>query len=129
MPQRFDSETLALLDTSSTVRIETVDRHARGGRPRSTIIWIVVDAGEVFVRSVRGRRGRWYRDLMVDPAATLRPHQGRWSPIAVTAEAADDSESIDRCSQALERSYGGDPALHLMLREDTLATTMRIRPA
>ena len=128
-PARFDAETLALLDAAPTIRIDTVDRHAPGGPSRSTIIWIVVDGEDVFVRSVRGGRGRWYRDLLADPEATLRPHKGRWSPVAVVAEPAGDAPSIERCSRALERSYAGDPALGLMLREDTLATTLRLVPA
>jgi hypothetical protein len=107
MSRRFDDATLSLLDAAPTVRIETVDRHAPGGPLRSTIIWIVVDGADVFARSVRGPRGRWFRDLLGDPRATLRPHKGGWSPIEVTAEAADDATSIERCSRALQRSSRG----------------------
>lgn len=128
MNRRFGADTLALLDTSSTVRIETVDRHAPSAPPRSTIVWIVVEDGDVFVRSVRGFRGRWYQDLLSDPRALLLPDHGRWDPIAVTAELADDAESIGRCSRAIERSYPGDPAVALMLRDDTLPTTVRLVP-
>jgi hypothetical protein len=84
----------------------------------------------VFVRSVRGDRGRWYRDLLEEPRAVLHG-RGRQPgpPLAVTAEPAADDVSIARCSAALERSYPADPALATMLEPATLPTTMRLRPA
>jgi hypothetical protein len=124
----FDAATLARLEAVQTVRIQTVDRHDPGGAPRSTIIWIVVDDGDVFVRSVRGTRGRWYRDLQADPHAVVVAHRDRWPVIDVEAEPADDPPSIERCSRALERTYAADPALASMLRPETLATTLRLVP-
>ena len=125
----FGPEILARLAPDDEVRIETVDRHAPDGPPRSTIIWIVVSDGDVFVRSVRGPRGRWFRDLQADPSATLVARRApKWPPVPVEAVLADDPASIARCSEALERKYSGDPALRSMLQPETLATTLRLRP-
>ena len=36
-----------------------------------TIIWVVVVGGEAFVRSVRGPKGRWYREISSNPEGAL----------------------------------------------------------
>ena len=62
MSSSFDPETLSLLDETEEVYIET--RRDADSPEHRTIIWVVVVGGEVFVRSVRGPKGRWYqRDL------------------------------------------------------------------
>jgi hypothetical protein len=41
-------------------------------RPKTAVvIWVVVADDEVFVRSVRGAKGRWYSDSSADGPATL----------------------------------------------------------
>jgi hypothetical protein len=62
----FDASTLQQLHDVDEVAIRTA-RHP----DQPVVIWIVVPDEEVFVRSVRGAKGRWYRDLMADPSATL----------------------------------------------------------
>ena len=52
-----DAKPLSLLDEPKEVRIEP--RREGDSPEHRTIIWVVVVEGEVFVRSVRGRRGRW----------------------------------------------------------------------
>ena len=56
---RFDGETLrrAWLDDLE-VDIETT---RPDGTTRTTVIWIMVDEDEVFVRSWKGDRGYWYQ--------------------------------------------------------------------
>ena len=61
MNESFGTETLRLLDETKEVRIET--RRDGDSPEHRTIIWVVVVEGEVFVRSVRGQRGRWYREI------------------------------------------------------------------
>ena len=120
----FDQATLELLDKSLEVEIETarVD-----GSMRRTIIWIVVDHGEVFVRSVRGDRGHWFQAaLSGDEPIHLEVGNQR---IPVSAQPADDADSIRHCSRALELKYAGDPALQSMLRPMVLSTTLRLQPA
>lgn len=116
---------LALLREAEEARIET-SRHA-GAPTRRTIIWVVVDdRGRALVRSVRGERGRWYRDLLANPAGILHV-DGR--ALAVRAEHVTDDERIEACSTALSRKYATDPALRSMLRADTLPTTFQLHPA
>jgi hypothetical protein len=120
----FDAATRRQLDEALEVRIETL---RPDGSTRRTIIWVVVDGEDVFLRSVRGDRGHWFQ-AATDAHEPLTMIVGK-QPISVTAHLAADPDSIARCSRALERKYADDPALPSMLRPMTLATTLRIEPA
>ena len=120
----FSGEDLAAIDAAEEVHIETV---APGGAAHQTIIWIMVDDGEVFVRSVNGEKGRWYQEAKANPAVAIHV-DGRRLP--ATAIPADDPDSIDRVSAALKTKYngfGGD--LESMLQPHNFATTLRLEPA
>lgn len=120
----FSGEDLAAIDAAEEVRIET---HAPGADAHRTIIWIVVDRGEVFVRSVNGERGRWYREAKANPAVAIHVNRQR---LPATAIHADDPDSIDRVSAALRDKYanhGG--SLTAMLQPHNFATTLRLEPA
>ena len=69
MSSSFDSETLDLLDETDLVYIET--RRDGDSPVHRTIIWVVVVEGEAFVRSVRGPKGRWYREISSNPEGAL----------------------------------------------------------
>ncbi len=113
----------AAIDSADEVDIET--RQGEGAPTHRTTIWAVVDAGEVYVRSLRGANGRWYRELMSDPAAVLHVQD---EAFPVQAVLAGDPESIERTSDALRRKYGDSSALDSMLQRDILATTVRLEP-
>ncbi len=87
----FDPELLLALRGARTVRIET---SAGAGRPvHEAIIWVVVDdAGRVLVRSWRGERGRWFRELRANPAGAVRVGPRR---VPVHAELAADPVRIE----------------------------------
>jgi hypothetical protein len=121
--QRFDDATLALLDSTREVTIETTrpdDSRAR------TIIWVVVDDGDTYVRSWRGDRAHWYRAALDRPAEVALLVDGR--RIEARAVPAIDDGSIARCSSALERKYAGEAETPSMVREEILATTLRLEP-
>ena len=122
---RFDASTLALLDGAREVEIETTALN--GAETHRTVIWIVVDGGEAFIRSVRGTAGRWYREIRRDPDATLHV-SGR--AISVLAVPATDAGSIERMSEALRVKYGRSSRASTvaMLRPHTLETTLRLEP-
>ncbi len=48
--------------------------------------------------------------------------------IPAVAVPANDPVSIERTSAAVSRKYAGDPSTPLMLREETLDTTLRLAP-
>ncbi len=119
----FDGQTLNLLDRAQEVELETA---RPDGTLRHTTIWVVVDGGEVFVRSVRGDRGHWYQAALDAPEQVVLTVDGREMPVRVAL--TDDDASIKRCSDGLELKYRTDPALASMVRPHVLATTLRLEP-
>lgn len=117
----FDPETLRALASIREVRIRT-ETHPGAAVP----IWIVVSGDEVYIRSVRGETGRWYRDLKAGSAATL-DIQGRRIPIRSVPAA--DPQSVERASEAFLSKYRGSPYAASIVRTETLPTTLRLEPA
>ena len=121
----FDEETLRLLDETYEVRIET--RREEGAPEHRTIIWVMVVDGEVFVRSVRGPRGRWYREISANPEGALHVGDLR---IPVSAAYATDAPAIKAVSQAIRDKYEArwpGPAAG-MVRKEVLTTTLKLSP-
>ena len=69
MADHFDPDLLDLMARRREVTIETA---RASGEPRRTVIWIVVVGGDAYVRSVRGTRGAWFRELTQQGSAALR---------------------------------------------------------
>lgn len=120
---QFDAHTLTALAATQEVTIET---KKPDGDLRRTIIWLVVEGGEVFVRSVRGDRGHWYQAALDMPADVHLLVNGR--RIAVGASPAVGDDEVARCSHELALKYRGDPALPSMLKPTVLSTTLRLEP-
>ena len=121
---RFDEQTLTALADHLEVDIETV---RPDGTRRRTVIWVMVDAGEVFVRSWKGDRGYWFQSATEPNALVALVVDGRRIPVSV--HDATDAESVARCSRQLELKYATSPSLKGMLRADVLGTTLRLEPA
>ena len=116
----FDSDVLGALRKVREVRIRT-EKHPK----TAVVIWIVVANDEVFVRSFRGARGRWYRDLAEGGPATLELG-GR--ELMVQAEPAADAESVARVSSEFLAKYRSSSYAQAMVKPDALPTTLRLRP-
>ena len=121
-PARFAAGDLEELRRTREVRIVT------GPQRHRTIIWVVVDDHDrVLVRSVRGPRGRWYREAIADPRVAL---ELGGHVVSATAQLADDAGRIEAASEGLRRKYRTSAgSLVAMLRPETLATTIELRPA
>jgi hypothetical protein len=122
----FDTDTLRLIDGVREVRIETSrDEDAPAHR---TTIWVVTMDGSVFVRSVRGGKGRWYREVSANPAAALHVGGDR---IPVRAVPVTDDATIAAVSEAYREKYGrtSPGSTRAMVQPDTLPTTLRLEPA
>jgi hypothetical protein len=113
---KFDQETLRRLHDCQEVAIQTT-KHP--GSP--VIIWVVVSDTEVFVRSVRGTKGRWYRDLANGGSATLEFNSEK---LAVQAVPATDARSIERASQEFLAKYRSSPYSASIARPEVLETTL-----
>jgi hypothetical protein len=111
------------LETVREVDIET-SRSADAPVHRTTI-WIAVDGGDVYVRSLRGSGGRWYRELTANPEAVLHV-DGEQVP--VRAVDASDPASVERATAALRRKYPASRSLDSMVRDDMIEATLRLEP-
>ena len=120
----FPPEILDRLREAEEVDIET--RRAPGAPAHRTIIWVMVDDRDrVLIRSVRGTRGRWYREAVAHPECTLSVGD---SDVPVRAEPAADADRVAAASAQLAVKYVGDPSLGSMLRADVLETTLELLP-
>jgi hypothetical protein len=122
----FVPDTLRLIDRAREVRIET--RRDEDAPAHRTTIWVVTVDGAVFVRSVRGGEGRWYREVSANPAAALHVGEDR---IPVRAVPVTDEAAIGAVSEAYREKYGrtSPGSTRAMVQPDTLPTTMRLEPA
>ena len=116
----FGADTLGELRDLKEIAIRT-EKHPKS----AVVIWVVVADDEVFVRSVRGGRGRWYRDLVAGGSAALE-FAGRRQ--AVQALPASDAASIERASREYLRKYQPSPYAQSIVRAEVLPTTLRLEP-
>jgi hypothetical protein len=125
MNDSFDNETLSLLDETMEVRIET--RRDADSPEHRTIIWVVVVENEVFVRSVRGQKGRWYREISSNPEGALHVENNR---IPVRATHATDDTTVEAVSDAIRSKYEATSpsSTTSMVRPNTLPTTLKLSP-
>jgi hypothetical protein len=113
----------APLESVEEVDIETT--RGPSAPVHRTTIWVVLGDGEVFVRSLKGEDGRWYRELTANPEAVLHVEG---DAIAVRAIPAADSESVARATEGFNRKYGDSPYLDSMIRDEIAPTTVRLEP-
>ncbi len=123
MAGRFSEEIAARLGRTEEIEIET--RSAAGVVHRTTI-WVVVEGGEVFVRSVTGAGARWYREISANPSAAVHVGGDR---IPVTAVPATEAASVGRASAEYLRKYASSEYAPAMVVEGVLGTTLRLEPA
>ena len=123
---RLHREVLDALGGTEEVHIET--RRDASSPAHETVIWaVVVDSG-AFVRSVRGGQGRWYREASANPDVTFRVDDRR---VPVRAVPETDARTIEKVSGAIREKYGASfpGPTAAMVREEVLATTLRLLPA
>ena len=111
------------LGQAEEIDIET--RRDPGAPIHRTTIWPVVDEGEVYVRSLNGEAGRWYAEALANPEVVLHVDGEELRARAVPAA---DEQSVGRATSGFQRKYADSPYLESMVREDILATTLRLDP-
>ncbi len=116
----FAADTLSELRDVHEVAIRT-EKHPKTG----VVIWVVVADDQVFVRSVRGPKGRWYRDLAAGGPATLEFARRR---VPVRAVPESDPAAVGRASREYLRKYQPSPYAPAMVKPDVLPTTLRLVP-
>jgi len=115
----FDANTLREL------RLQEVAIRTEKHPEAAVTIWVVVADDEVFLRSVSGNKGRWYKDLAAGGPATLE-FAGR--RLAAQAFPVSDADAIARASREYLRKYQPSPYAQSMVRAEVLPTTLRLEP-
>jgi hypothetical protein len=116
----FDADTLRELHDVRELAIRT------GKHPETAVvIWVVAAEDEIFVRSVHGSKGRWYRDLAAGGLATLELPGHR---LKVQAIPESDPAAIARASREYVRKYQPSPYAQAMVKSEILSTTLRLEP-
>jgi hypothetical protein len=118
----FEEADLARIAAAKEIEIET---HSSAGETHRTTIWVVVHEGTVLVRSVRGARGRWYREALAQPRVAVHVDGRR---IPATAVDASDPATVAACSEELRLKYRGR-SVDSMLTPEVLNTTLRLEAA
>lgn len=119
----FGESALAALAAAKEIKIET--RSATGIVHR-TIIWVVEQGGEIYIRSVNGAGARWYREAIADPTVSIQVGRQR---LPARVLAATDAASVEACSAGLREKYARSYSLGAMLADGVLPTTLRVVPA
>jgi hypothetical protein len=96
------------------------------GSTRSVPIWVVQVGDHIYVRSVRGPKGGWYRRLRANPDGEVRDgeHQHR-----VRAEAVTDAGTLAEVTRAYATKYAGSPFVRPLLEGPSVGATLRLDPA
>ena len=115
------TEDIDLLAAAKEATIET----RAGDRVYRTVIWVAAENERLYVRSVRGDSGRWYRRAVTDPEVALIVGDTR---VAFRAVPATDDESIRQASEGFLRKYPKGKSLDAMVLPEVLHTTLRLEP-
>jgi hypothetical protein len=117
----WDPADLATLDRADEVRVAA---HRPDGTLRpATIVWHVVVDGALFIRSVRGQDGAWYRAVRRTGAGTVEAG-GVHADVTFTPDGSHDAE-IDRAYRA---KYGTGSPVRAITDPTATATTLRVDP-
>jgi hypothetical protein len=120
----WKSDVLTRIGGAEEVEIEVLGRDGKMRRP--VTIWLVRVDDDLYVRSVRGRSGAWFR-------AVQQTHQGRLSGAGLEKDArfeegeASINDQVDATYRAKYRRYAGR-ILDSCLTPEARSTTMRVVP-
>lgn len=114
------------LAESDEVQIET-RRDAKSPLHRVTI-WIVPTESGVYIRSFKGRKGRWYQEAVANPRVTIRVGRRK---VAARAEREASAAVTRAVNKSYREKYGErwPNETKPMLRRSVLLTTLRLTPA
>src|SRR5712691_10217021 len=114
------------LAESDDIEIET-RRDANSPLHRTTI-WVVPTTDGVYVRSVKGRKGRWYQEAVANPKVTIRVGRRK---AAARAEPEQNPLLIRAVNAGYREKYGErwPDETQPMLRRSVQPTTLRLTPA
>jgi hypothetical protein len=125
MAKKKAEDLLWKIAESDEVEIET-RRDAKSPLHRTTI-WIVPTEDGVYIRSYKGRKGRWYQEALANPLVTIRIGRRK---VAARAEPEHNPLVIRAVNAAYRKKYGErwPDDTQAMLKRSILPTTLRLTP-
>jgi hypothetical protein len=123
MSTHFGFDELRLLNHAEEIEIETeIVQEAQNRR----VIWVVVVGSHAYVRSVNGKQGHWYQELIEKSAGAIHASGRR---IPVRAVPVSEVEILMQVSEAYVRKYGHYPDdVAWLIGPEVLPTTLRLEP-
>ena len=120
----WKSDALARIGSAEEVQIAPLRRDGRLGKP--VVVWIVRHGGDLYVRSVRGPGGHWFRGVQ-------ERHEGRIGVGRVQQDVTfvdadhDIDEAVDAAYRTKYRRYAGS-ILNSVLTPEARSTTIKLVP-
>ncbi|TQM57954.1 DUF2255 family protein [Humibacillus xanthopallidus] len=119
---RWDPDRLAVVDADEEM---TVAAHRPDGTLRTPrIVWQVIVDNGLWIRSVRGASGGWYRGVRRTGTGRIEAG-GATIDVTFTPDQSHD-DAIDR---AYREKYGNGSAVRAITSPLARATTLRVEPA
>ncbi len=120
----WSGDELSKLGDAEEVQIASVRRDGKLGRPVTT--WVIRQDDDLYVRSVRGRSGHWFRGVQERHEGRIRAGRVQKD---VTFVEGDDAigDQIDAAYRNKYRRYTG-PILNSVLTPAARAATLKIVP-
>ena len=121
---QWKSDQLEKIGAAEELQIASVVRDGTLGKP--TTIWAVRHGDDLYVRSVRGRNGHWFR-------GTQERHEGRIRAGGVQQDVTfvdadhDIDDEVDAAYRTKYRRYAGS-ILNSVLTPEARSTTLKLVP-
>ena len=120
----WKSDELAKIGAAEEVQIAPLQRD---GTPRKPVtVWVVRHGDDLYVRSVRGRNGHWFRRTQERHEGRIRAGGVRQDVTFVDADHALDDE-VDAAYRAKYGRYAGS-ILNSVLTAQARSTTIKLVP-
>jgi hypothetical protein len=119
----WTSDELAKIGAAEEVQVAPL---RRDGTQKPVTVWVVRHGDDLYVRSVRGRGGHWFR-------GTQERHEGRIRAGAVRKDVTfvdvgrDLDDEVDGAYRAKYRRYAGS-ILNSVLTPEARSTTIKLVP-
>ncbi|MER7245542.1 DUF2255 family protein [Kribbella sp. NPDC000426] len=117
----WTADELRALDRIDEIRV--AGRRNDGSVRTLTIVWHVVVDGKVYVRSVRGTEGSWYKGV-------VRHYEGAisWDGRTRDVTYVPDDTVDDQLDAAYLAKYGDGPDTVAIINATARPTTLRVEP-
>lgn len=111
------------IGTAEEVQISPVLRD--GSRQKAVTTWVVRHGDDLYVRSVRGRKGLWFRGVQQKHEGRIRA--GATQRDVTFVDAKEQLDDIDAAYRAKYRRYAGS-ILDSVLTPEARSTTLKLVP-